>query len=109
MHINYCLLGKTNKCFPKCDAKCMNTKDFYYLKDRLNMNFEIITDNVQTVTTIYNSKTLSILPQEFNISSARIDILHEDVETINSIVNAVRDNKRFEGKDFTNGNLNREI
>ncbi|MBR3002044.1 MAG: U32 family peptidase [Clostridia bacterium] len=109
MNINYCFLGKTNKCYPQCDTKCANSSNIYYLKDRLNMNFEIIPDNIQTVTTIYNSKTLSILPSDFNLDFARIDILHEDVDEINSIVSMVRANKRFEGKNFTNGNLNREI
>ena len=108
MNINYCLLGKTNKCFPQCDTKCVNN-NYYYLKDRMNMNFEIIPDNIQTVTTIYNSKTLSILPSDFNSDSLRIDILHENIDTINNIIKTVKSNKRFEGKDFTNGNLNREI
>ena len=106
---NYCLLGKTNKCYPNCDAKCQNAEKTYYLKDRLNMNFEILPDNIQTVTTIYNSKTLSILPSDFNINFARIDILKEDVEEINKIISTVKENKRFEGKEFTNGNLNRVI
>ena len=75
----------------------------------MNMNFEIIPDNIQTVTTIYNSKTLSILPSDFNSDSLRIDILHENIDTINNIIKTVKSNKRFEGKDFTNGNLNREI
>lgn len=108
MNTNYCLLGKTNKCYPQCDTKCVNN-NYYYLKDRMNMNFEIIPDNIQTVTTIYNSKTLSILPSEFNSDSLRIDILHENIEEINNIITTVKNNKRFEGKDFTNGNLNREI
>ena len=73
------------------------------------MNFEILPDNIQSVTTMFNSKTTSIVPDEFNINSARIDILHEDISEINNIINTVKSNKRFEGKDFTNGNLNREI
>ena len=109
MNINYCLLGKTNKCYPQCDTKCVKKDDYYYLKDRLNMNFELIPDNVQTVTTVYNSKTLSILPSDFNADFVRIDILHENIDQINSIVDTVRANKRFEGKEFTNGNLKREI
>ena len=109
INTNYCLLGKTNKCYPKCDAKCTNTGETYFLKDRLNMDFEILPDNIQTVTTIYNSKTLSISPADFNIDFARIDILHEDISQINNIISKVRNNERFEGKEFTNGNINREI
>ena len=78
MNMNYCLLGKANKCYPNCDAKC-NSCNKYYLKDRLGLNFEIIPDNIQTVTTIYN------------------------------IVSIVKSGNRFEGKEFTNGNLNREV
>lgn len=81
----------------------------YYLKDRLNMKFRILPDNIQTVTTVFNSKTTSISPNDFNIDFARIDILDETVDKINYIVETVKSGKRFEGKDFTNGNLNREI
>ncbi|MBR0350946.1 MAG: U32 family peptidase [Clostridia bacterium] len=109
MNSNYCLLGKTNKCYPKCDAKCNNFENHYYLKDRKNMLFPIVPDNVQTVTTIYNCKTLSILPNELNIDFARIDVLYENIDEINRIIEIVRSNKRFEGNNFTNGNLNREI
>lgn len=109
INMNYCLLGQTNKCYPGCDAKCKNIDNRFYLKDRLNMNFEIIPDNIQTVTTIYNSKILSLNPSDFNCSYFRIDILHENIDEINNIVNTVSSGKRLEGKEFTNGNLNRII
>ena len=109
MNMNYCLLGQSNKCYPNCDAKCTISNNIYYLKDRLNMNFEIIPDNIQTITTIYNSKILSISPSEFNCNYLRIDILHENIDEINTIVNNFKSGKRLEGKDFTNGNLKREI
>ena len=109
MNSNYCLLGKTNKCYPDCNTQCQNLGKNYYLKDRLNMKFEILPDNIQTITTIFNSKTLSILPLDFNINIARIDILNENIDEINTIIETIRTNKRFEGKEFTNGNLNREI
>ena len=73
------------------------------------MNFEVLPDNIQTVTTVFNSKITSLNPNDFNIDYARIDILHESIEEINNIINTVQAGKRFEGKDFTNGNLNREI
>lgn len=108
MNINYCLSGKTNKCYPQCTAKC-NSDNNYYLKDRLNMNFRVLFDNIQTISTIYNSKTTSISANEFNTNSVRIDILDESIDNINYIVNQVINGKRLEGKDYTNGNLNREI
>ena len=109
MNMNYCLLGKANKCYPNCDAKC-NSCNKYYLKDRLGLNFEIIPDNIQTVTTIYNSKTTSIESTDFVSTNVfRIDVIDESIDDINNIVSIVKSGNRFEGKEFTNGNLNREI
>lgn len=108
MNMNYCLLGKSNKCYPNCNSLCTN-KNRYFLKDRLGLHFDIVPDNIQTVTTIYNCKTLSICPTDFNLDCARIDILYENIHEINNIINTVKLGKKFEGKQYTNGNLNREI
>ncbi|MBQ2937927.1 MAG: U32 family peptidase [Clostridia bacterium] len=106
MNMSYCLLGQSNKCYPTCTSKC-HSDNSYYLKDRLNMNFRILFDNIQTVSTIYNSKITSISSEDFNINCARIDILDETIDEINYIVSQVLDGKRLEGKIYTNGNLNR--
>ena len=106
--MNYCLLGETDKCYPECKARC-TTSHRYYLKDRLNMEFPIMPDNIQTVTTLFNSKITSISPNSFNVDSVRIDILDESNEQIDNILKTVKDKKRFEGKNYTSGNLNREI
>ena len=108
MHTHYCLLGKSNLCYPECVAKC-NSGNKYYLQDRLHMKFRVLPDNIQTVTTIFNCKTLSILYDDFPVDSVRIDILDENVSEINNVVDMVRHHLRFEGKDFTRGNLNREM
>ena len=108
MNMNYCLLGETNKCYPHCNSKCQ-TDNKYYLKDRMNMKFRIIPDNIQTVTTLYNCKTTSISSKNFSIDSVRIDFLDENIEEINYIIEQVKLGKRLEGPEFTNGNLNREI
>ena len=73
------------------------------------MKFRIIPDNIQTVTTIFNSKITSICAQDFDIDFARIDILDENICEINNIIQTVKSGKRFSGKDYTNGNLNRII
>ena len=73
------------------------------------MSFPIMPDNIQTVTTIFNRKITSVSPQDFSTNFARIDILEEDIPQINKIVQIVKDGKRLEGKEYTNGNLNREI
>ena len=108
MNMNYCVLGNTNKCYPTCTSRCM-TNNSYYLKDRLNMNFRILFDNIQTVSTIYNSKVTSIVADDLNIDCARIDILDENIDEINFVVAQVLNGARLEGKEYTNGNLNREI
>ena len=73
------------------------------------MLFRVIPNNSQTITTIYNSKTTSIEYKNYNIDFARIDILDENIDKINTIIDNVQKDIRFEGKDFTNGNLKREI
>ena len=109
MSMNYCLLGKTNKCYPTCGTQCKNNAK-YYLKDRLGFLFPILPDSIQTVSTLYNSKITSICAREFpNAISYRIDLLDETIDAINNIVNTVLSGGRLEGKDYTNGNLNREI
>ena len=108
LNMNYCLLGKTDKCYPDCKARC-SSNNSYYLKDRLNMKFPIMPDNIQTVTTLFNSKITSICPKDFLVDYARIDILNENIDEINNIIKTVKSGRRFEGKDYTNGNLNREV
>lgn len=130
MNSSYCLLGKSNKCYPKCDMKCKNCTSStfaslsdnlntsvtdnsctakYYIKDRLGFKFRIIPDNIQTVTSIYNSKITSIDTHDFKISAVRINILDENIEEINNIVTSLKNGDKLEGKEYTNGNLNREI
>ena len=108
MTTNYCLLGKTNKCYSSCEHKC-NSSNKYYLKDRLGFLFRIVPDNIQTVTTIYNSKITSIESYNLPVDSVRIDILDENISEINSIIKTVHDGKKLEGNVYTNGNFNKEI
>ena len=66
-------------------------------------------DNIQTVTTVFNDKTTFISSNGFNVDSVRIDILDESIKEINSIVQTALNERKFKGKDFTSGNLNRKI
>lgn len=109
MNSNYCILGKTNKCYKECPKYCNQINKKFYLKDRLNLKFRVIPDNIDTISTIFNCKTTSIKWKDFNINNIRIDILDEDISTINSIILKVLNNERFEGIDYTNANLNKEI
>ena len=108
MNSNYCLLGKTNKCYSSCSHLC-NSGNKFYLKDRLGLLFRVIPDNIETVTTIYNSKITSIEHKDLSVNSIRIDILDENIEKINSIINIVKTGAKLEGSDYTNGNFNREV
>ena len=109
MNMNYCPLGKSNRCYPECKMRC-NTDNNYYLKDRLNLKFPIEPDNIQTVSTLYNSKITSIAPNDFeNITSLRIDILEENISEIQQIVDTVNKGEKLKGNQYTNANLNREI
>lgn len=108
MNSNYCLLGCSNRCYQSCTKKCQ-THNKYYLKDRLGLLFRIIPDNIETVTTIYNSKTTSITTSGLTVDSFRIDILDENVEEINNIIRTVQSGNKLEGKNFTNGNFNKDI
>ncbi len=108
MNTSYCLLGKSNKCYPECKAKCKNNSEFY-LKDRLGLLFRLVPDNIQTVTSIYNSKITSFETTNFNVDSIRINILDETIDKINEIIKTVRTGQKLSGKEYTNGNINREI
>lgn len=98
----YCYLGKSNRCYEGCTQKCRNNSEFY-LKDRMDFKFRIVPDNTSAITTIYNSKTLSVKYDDVICSSIRIDILDETFEEIQNIINTIKTGNRFEGKDYTNG------
>lgn len=108
MNMGYCVLGKSNKCYPTCKANCISGNK-YFLKDRMGYNFRIIPDNIQTVTTIYNSKITSIPYHDISPDCVRINILDENIEEINSIINMVRNDKTFVGNNYTYGNLNKNV
>ena len=71
--------------------------------------FPILPDNLQTVTTIYNSKITAITHNDLNINFVRIDILDETPLEIENIVNTVKAGRKIEGNSYTNGNINREV
>lgn len=108
MTLKYCLLGCSNKCYPLCTTACKNDNKFY-LRDRLGFEFRVIPDNLQTITTIYNSKTTCTTHIDIPVSSLRIDILDESIEEINTIVDAAITRKKLSQEEYTYGNINREV
>lgn len=99
MTMNYCLLGKSNKCYKECSRDCNSHKKFF-IKDRLGLNFRIVPDNTSTLTTIYNSKITSFDYTDFHVNSVRISILDEDLKQIQKIINTVKSSKRLEGQEY---------
>lgn len=108
MNIGYCLLGSSNLCYPRCDMKCKENSKFY-LKDRLNMNFRLIPDSIQTISTLYNSKINSISYSNIKPNFVRISILDENIDEINEIIKCVKNDKPFTGSNFTKGNFNKTV
>ena len=82
MTMSYCLLGKSNRCYKECKHLCLENNN-YYLNDRYNFKFRIIPDNIQTLTTIYNSRNINISTTDANC--IRYDILDETIEEINNL------------------------
>ena len=108
MVLNYCPLGKSNKCYNKCSRYCLKNSHFY-LKDRMGLNFRIIPDNIETITTVYNSKITSISTDDTPFKSYRIDILDENIDEINNIIQNVKNGNKLTGNLYTNGNLNKNV
>lgn len=108
MNTGYCLLGSSNKCFPTCEMKCKDNGKFF-IKDRMNMDFRVIPDNIQTVSTIYNCKTNSISYKHIMPDFARISILDENISEINNIISKVKNDIPFTGDDYTKGNFNKFV
>ena len=106
-----CLLMTSEYCpvgiFKNCPKIC--TKGNYKLKDRLNFEFPIYTNRINCNSMIYNSKITSISYANLNLDSIRIDILEEDIDKINEIIEIHKRGGRLEGKEYTNGNLNKCI
>jgi hypothetical protein len=108
MNSGYCLLGKSNRCYPECDMKCRNGNK-YFIKDRLGFYFRIIPDNLQTITTIYNSKITSIEHSGIKPNVARVSIMDETIDQINDIIRHAKSDEIFTGPEFTKGNLDKFV
>lgn len=80
MTMSYCLLGKSNRCYKDCKHLCL-ANDNYYLNDRYNFKFRILPDNIQTLTTIFNSRNISI--SSISAKFFRYDVLDETIDEIN--------------------------
>ena len=64
---------------------------------------------MQTVTTVFNTKTTCITHVPVKINSVRIDLLDETIEEINKIIDIARKESKLEGNQYTYGNLYRDV
>lgn len=107
MTSKYCFLGSSNSCYPTCDGKCRNGEHDYFLRDRMGFKFKVIPHNLESLSSIYHSKNLSIAYDDLDVDYVRIDILKETISEINHIIQTVKAGDHFEGSEYTTGNLNR--
>lgn len=108
MNTGYCMIGSSNRCYPTCNMQCKDNYKFY-LKDRMGLNFRIVPNPLQTITTVYNSKITSIPYSNLNVTSVRISILDENIAEINNIISNVKKDIVFDGNEYTKGNFNKSV
>ena len=117
MTSEYCPLGSivggftsSQKCNAPCSACYKKDKpDKYYLKDRMNINFRILPDNIDCQARIFNSKITSIETQFLNIDSIRLDSIDESAKELQQAINIHKNGKKLSGEIYTNGHLNRPV
>ena len=107
----YCPVGSVAGGFCKskaCSKPCLKN-DKYYLKDRMNMNFRVIPDNIDCQSRIFNCKTNSIETNELNVDSIRLDFIDETVEEMQEAIDTHLSGKKLSGENYTNGHFNRPV
>lgn len=97
MTSKYCPIGKNENCKMACK------QGNYVLRDRKNFEFPVVCDWINCHSRIYNSKILSIEKQGFEVDFVRMDVLDETEEQIINIFNQIKNGKRMEGQNYTNG------
>ena len=117
MTSEYCPIGAiagkftaNNKCTMPCKT-CYNTKlpDKYYLRDRLDLDFRVLPDNVDCQSRIFNAKTTSIETADIPVDSIRLDIIDEPLAEAQKIIDTHRAGQKLSGENYTNGHLNRPV
>ena len=97
-------LAKNTVCSKACTS---NNK--YFLEDRMGIKFEVIPDNIDCQSTIYNSKITSVSSDELNVASIRIDIINESLDEIQNIISTHKAGKKLSGNEYTNGHFSRPV
>lgn len=92
----------------KCTMPCTKS-DKYYLRDRLNLDFRVIPDNIDCQSTIYNCKITSIESKNLNVNSLRIDVIDESIDEILNIIKIHKNGEKLSGEKYTNAHATRTV
>ena len=111
MNSEYCPIGSLVgglSANTKCSMPCIKN-DKYYLRDRLNIDFRVLSDNIDCQSRIFNAKINSIETNNLNVESIRLDIIDEPLNEVQKIVNIHKKGDKLSGEQYTNGHLNRPV
>ena len=111
MTSEYCAVGSVAGGFCKnkaCTKPCINN-DKYYLKDRMNMNFRVLPDNIDCQSRIFNSRINSIETKNINVDSIRLDFIEESIEEMQNAIDLHIKGEKLSGENYTNGHFNRPV
>lgn len=111
MTSEYCPIGSVAGGFckeKKCSKPCLKN-DKYYLKDRMNMNFRVISDNIDCQSKIYNSKTNSIETNKLYCDSLLLSTLDESFNEMQEAILIHKSGEKISGDKYTNGHYNRPV
>ncbi len=111
MTSEYCPIGCIAGGFcasKKCSMPCLKN-DKYFLLDRMNMEFRVISDNIDCQSQLFNSKICSIESNNLNVDSIRLDIIDEPAIEVQNIVDTHKAGHKLSGEKYTNGHANRPV
>lgn len=111
MTSEYCPIGCIAGGFyagKKCSMPCLKN-DKYFLRDRMNMEFRVISDNIDCQSQLFNSKICSIESNNLNVDSIRLDIIDENAIEVQNIINTHKAGRKLSGVKYTNGHVNRPV
>ena len=111
MTSEYCPIGSIVGGFCKdkqCSKPCVKGEK-YYLKDRMNMLFRVIPDNIDCQSRIFNSKINSIETKDLFIDSIRLDFIDETISEMQEAIDLHLDGGKFSGEKYTNGHFIRPV
>lgn len=111
MTSEYCPIGSVAGGFCKekqCSKPCLKNEK-YYLKDRMSMNFRVISDNIDCQSKIYNSKINSIETNKLYCDSLLLSTLDEAFNEMQEAILIHKSGEKISGDKYTNGHYNRPV